>query len=99
MPAVNAEYLELLRGLNSGLNSSRAQRAVKAFVAHVRVSKQPVLVAVDPPFYQPPDLKAVTRLVHEHGVSVVIRRSRSGLTMCTYARLANRPAGPELSRH
>lgn len=97
MPVVDPQYQELLRGLNSGSHSYRAQRAVRAFVAHVRASKQPLLVAMDPPYYRPPDLKAVTRLVHEHGVHIVLRRSRAGLLMCTYARLAPRPSGPERS--
>lgn len=89
MPVHDPHYQELLRGLNSGSYSFRAQRAVAAFVAHVRGSKQPLLVAVDPPYYRPPDLKAVTRLLHEHGVIVVLRRSRTGLAMCTYARLVD----------
>lgn len=91
MPVHDPHYQELLRGLNSGSHSIRAQRAVQAFVAHVRSSRQPLLVALDPPYYRPSDLKAVTRLLHEHGVTVVLRRSRSGLSMCTYARSVGAP--------
>ena len=95
MPAHDPYYQELLRGLNSGSHSYRAQRAVEAFVAHVRASRHPLLVAMDPPDYRSPDLKAITRLVHEHGVRIILRRSRTGLMMCTYARLASRRSSPE----
>ena len=89
MAPINAHYWDLLRALAGGSDTPRARHAALSFAASVRAANRELLIAIDAQGTRPARIVTVTRLLEQHGVTVVCRRSPYRTTLRTYARPAS----------
>ena len=93
MAPIHAHSWDLLRALAGGSDTPRARHAALSFAASVRAANREPLIAIDSQGTRPALIVTVTRLLEQHGITVVCRRSPYRTTLRTYAQ----PAGTERS--